>query len=184
MVDESKLNVFIGKMLGDLGGAFSVPMVRMGDKLGLYKALKEQGPMTPEELAGKTKVPNATRASGCRIKRRPVISISTPQRASSPCRRNRRWCSRTLTAQVYLQGAFDSRWRWWKTRRKSRPHFVQAKASAGAIRRRACSAPWGRFFRPSYHNNLVRSWPPALDGVAAKLERGATSPMSVAGTGF
>ena len=33
MVDEAKLNQFIGKILGDLGGAFSVPMVRMGDKL-------------------------------------------------------------------------------------------------------------------------------------------------------
>jgi hypothetical protein len=43
MVDEAKLNQFIGKILGDLGGAFSVPMVRMGDKFGLYKALKEQG---------------------------------------------------------------------------------------------------------------------------------------------
>ena len=56
MVDEAKLNQFIGKILGDLGGAFSVPMVRMGDKLGLYKALKEQGPMTPAELAAKTNV--------------------------------------------------------------------------------------------------------------------------------
>ena len=56
MVDEAKLNQFIGKILGDLGGAFSVPMVRMGDKLGLYKALKEQGPMTPTELAAKTNV--------------------------------------------------------------------------------------------------------------------------------
>jgi hypothetical protein len=26
MVDEAKLNQFIGKILGDLGGAFSVPM--------------------------------------------------------------------------------------------------------------------------------------------------------------
>ena len=43
MVDETKLNDFIGKMLGDLGGAFSVPMVRMGDRLGLYKALNESG---------------------------------------------------------------------------------------------------------------------------------------------
>jgi hypothetical protein len=41
MVDETKLNQFIGKILGDLGGVFSVPMVRMGDKLGLYKALNE-----------------------------------------------------------------------------------------------------------------------------------------------
>ena len=38
MVDETTLNQFLGKILGDLGGAFSVPMVRMGDKLGLYKA--------------------------------------------------------------------------------------------------------------------------------------------------
>ena len=29
-------------MLGDLGGAFSVPMVRMGDRLGLYKALEKR----------------------------------------------------------------------------------------------------------------------------------------------
>ena len=56
MVDETKLNEFIGKILGDLGGAFSVPMVRMGDKLGLYKALKEQGSLTPAELAAKTNV--------------------------------------------------------------------------------------------------------------------------------
>ena len=56
MVDETKLNTFIGKILGDLGGAFSVPMVRMGDKLGLYKALNEQGPMTPRDLAAKTKI--------------------------------------------------------------------------------------------------------------------------------
>ncbi len=56
MVDETKLNQFIGKILGDLGGALSVPLVRMGDKLGLYKALNEQGPMTSGELAAKTNV--------------------------------------------------------------------------------------------------------------------------------
>jgi hypothetical protein len=39
MVDETKLNAFIGQMLGDLGGALSVPLVRIGDRLGLYKAL-------------------------------------------------------------------------------------------------------------------------------------------------
>ncbi len=30
-----------------------------------------------------------------------------------------------------------------------------------------------RFFRPGYHNHLVAEWLPALDGVKAKLERGA-----------
>ena len=42
-VDEAKLNQFIGKMLGDLGGAFSVPTVRLGLRLGLFTALHEGG---------------------------------------------------------------------------------------------------------------------------------------------
>jgi hypothetical protein len=42
----------------------------------------------------------------------------------------------------------------------------------------------GRFFRVGYHNNLVSSWLPALDGVAAKLESGAKRPTLVAATGF
>ena len=29
-LDENKLHEFVGKMLGDLGGAFSVPTVRLG----------------------------------------------------------------------------------------------------------------------------------------------------------
>jgi hypothetical protein len=45
----------MGKILGDLGRARSVPAA-MGDKLGLYKAINEQGPMTPEELATKMNV--------------------------------------------------------------------------------------------------------------------------------
>src|SRR5579859_3426371 len=56
MVDESKLNQFIGQMLGDLGGALSVSMVRMGDRLGLYKALHASGALTPAELASKANV--------------------------------------------------------------------------------------------------------------------------------
>ena len=46
MVDEGKLNQFIGQMLGDLGGAVSVALVRMGDALGLYQTLHAKGAMT------------------------------------------------------------------------------------------------------------------------------------------
>ncbi len=46
-LDENKLNAFIGKMLGDLGGAFSVPTVRVGLRLGLFDALQRAGPRRP-----------------------------------------------------------------------------------------------------------------------------------------
>ena len=43
MANEEKLNQLIGQMLSDLGGASSVAMVRIGDALGLYKALHARG---------------------------------------------------------------------------------------------------------------------------------------------
>ena len=51
MVDDAKLHQFMAQMLSDLGGAASVALVRIGDALGLYKALHERGPMTVDELA-------------------------------------------------------------------------------------------------------------------------------------
>ena len=50
-IDENKLNELIGKMLGDLGGAFSVPTVRLGFRLGLFDTLHQGGPATSDELA-------------------------------------------------------------------------------------------------------------------------------------
>ena len=55
-IDEGKLNAFIGQMLSDLGGASSIAMVRLGDTLGLYRAIHDNGPMTSAELAKQAKV--------------------------------------------------------------------------------------------------------------------------------
>ena len=33
---DARLGELVGRVLGDLGGAFSVPLVRIGDGLGLY----------------------------------------------------------------------------------------------------------------------------------------------------
>ncbi len=143
-MDEAKLNAFIGKILGDLGGAFSVPMVRMGDKLGLYKALNEKGPMTPGELAADDK------RRGTLLARVDVAPGDFRLSRVRPCHgqvrlaaRNRRWFSLMLTAPSICKGLSISLWRWWRTSRRSRPRFAQAKASAGAIRRSACSARSG-----------------------------------------
>src|SRR6202521_5350134 len=56
MLDEAKLQLFIQKMLGDLGGATSVALVRIGHSLGLYKTLERAGPMTSAEFASKANI--------------------------------------------------------------------------------------------------------------------------------
>lgn len=39
---------------GDIGSSLGPIMIMLGDRLGMYKALSEQGPMTSNELAEKT----------------------------------------------------------------------------------------------------------------------------------
>jgi len=53
-IDESKLNSIIGQAVSDFGGTASAALVVIGDKLGLYKALRAAGPATPEDLAART----------------------------------------------------------------------------------------------------------------------------------
>src|SRR5207248_1284967 len=53
-INESKLNDFMGKAVGDLGAAMSACLAMIGDRLGLYKAMAGAGPMTPAQLATKS----------------------------------------------------------------------------------------------------------------------------------
>ncbi|HSV08509.1 MAG TPA: hypothetical protein VLI07_18480, partial [Candidatus Binatus sp.] len=51
---EAEIEQFVHKALGDVAGALTASLVVIGDKLGLYRALADHGPMTPAELAERT----------------------------------------------------------------------------------------------------------------------------------
>src|SRR5437588_491959 len=53
-MDQGKLDEFMGKLLHDMGAAATGALVLVGDKLGLYKALAEAGPLDPAGLADRT----------------------------------------------------------------------------------------------------------------------------------
>src|ERR1700716_2575959 len=54
VIDQAKLDEFMGRFVGDLGAALSASLVVIGDRLGLYRAMGDGEPGTPEELAGGT----------------------------------------------------------------------------------------------------------------------------------
>src|SRR5262245_51416661 len=53
-IDESRLNAFLGKAIGDMGAAISAVLILIGDELGLYRELA-RGPLTSLELATRTR---------------------------------------------------------------------------------------------------------------------------------
>lgn len=48
-INEEKMNQLFGRFLDDFGAVFHGAMVVIGDKLGLYKAIADGGPLTPGE---------------------------------------------------------------------------------------------------------------------------------------
>jgi len=53
-LDAEKLKEYAKRVFGALGGAMTSTMIYLGDRMGLYKALAESGPITSEALAERT----------------------------------------------------------------------------------------------------------------------------------
>ena len=50
-IDEAKLEAFMGQAVTDMGAIISAPLMLIGEKLGLYKAMAHAGPLTSQEVA-------------------------------------------------------------------------------------------------------------------------------------
>src|SRR4051794_13083869 len=183
-MDEARLNQFVGQMLSDLGGALSVSLVRIGDRLGLYKALHANGPMTSGELAVRTDTAERyvrewlahQAASGY------LSYESASGRFSLPPEQAMVFVD--PDSPVYMQGAFDIATVMIEGHALIEPAFRTGRGVGWAQQPQCLFCATGRFFRPSYHNHLTGSWLPALDGVVAKLERGAAVADVGCGEGF
>ena len=97
-MDNAKLNEFVGKALADLGGAFSVPLVRIGDRLGLYKALHAAAARSRGELP-RRHLPSDTQANGSRSRLPPPTFHMMRRQPGSRYRLSTRWSSPWRTAR-------------------------------------------------------------------------------------
>jgi 2-polyprenyl-3-methyl-5-hydroxy-6-metoxy-1,4-benzoquinol methylase len=172
-IDESKLNEFMGRAVGDIGAALSAALVLIGDELGLYKAMAASGPLTPGELARRTETTERyvrewlnNQAAGGYV----GYDAATGRYALPP---EQAAALADETSPAFLPGAFQL----IAAAMRAEPRVAQAFRSGGGL-------DWGehdpilfagteRFFRSGYLGNLVGAWIPALDGVEAKLKRGA-----------
>ncbi len=183
-LDMEKLQSFVGKMLGDLGGAFSVPTARIGFRLGLFSALDEGGPATAAELAKRVSLNErsvrewalAQAANGYVTYDADADNFSmSPEQAMVFVNKE---------SPVYLEGAFELTAAMIENQSKVEAGFrdgtgVEWGDTGGCL---FCSV--GAFFKPTYINSIVQSWLPALDGAEDKLKAGAKVADIGCGVGF
>ena len=171
-MDEAKLAEFMGKLVNDMGGAAMIANVILGEELGLYRAMADGTPVTPDELATKTGCNarlvrewlNAQAASGYVEHSNDHFRLPPEQALALAVEDSPVFVA---GGAVVLASLFIDK-----------DKLVQAMRGNGAL-------PWGdhhpgmfagteRFFRPGYRAHLVAEWLPALEGVVLKLEAGAT----------
>jgi 2-polyprenyl-3-methyl-5-hydroxy-6-metoxy-1,4-benzoquinol methylase len=173
--EQAEIDAFLGQVAADAAATFHAATVVLGDKLGLYKALADGGPATPAELAERT---------GCDA--RYLQEWLHAQVASGYCGHDPasgRFSLSPAQATVLTD--------------ESSPAFATGLMQVAAVVikdeerlardavRTGAGVGWHehhedlfsateRLFKPGYLANLVESWIPALDGVEAKLQAGAT----------
>src|SRR5437762_11394997 len=55
-IDSARQEEFVGKVVEQISGTMTTLLAAIGDRLGLFKNLAEQGPATSAELAARTRL--------------------------------------------------------------------------------------------------------------------------------
>ncbi|MCM8732098.1 class I SAM-dependent methyltransferase [Hephaestia sp. GCM10023244] len=183
-LDGDKLNQLVGKMLGDLGGAYSVPTVRIGLRLGLFDALHTEGPLTADDLAARLRLaPRYVREWALAQAANGYVTIdrATQRFSLSP---EQAMIFAIPDSPVYLEGAFDLAAAMIEGEPKVEAGFRTGEGVAWGDSAGCLFCAVGAFFRPGYVNAIVPSWLPALDDVVPRLEAGAKVADIGCGVGF
>jgi 2-polyprenyl-3-methyl-5-hydroxy-6-metoxy-1,4-benzoquinol methylase len=172
-LDESKLNEFVNKAVGDVGATLSSILVVIGDRLGLWKALANGEPVTAAELAKRTETAERyvsewldAQASAGYVTYEPAT-----RRYTLPAEQAAVLADETSPA--FFPGLFEVAAACWAATDKTTQNFRTGHGFEWGHHHPCLFQGTERFFRSSYIGNLMQAWIPALDGVQDKLTAGA-----------
>jgi SAM-dependent methyltransferase len=172
-IDEQKLEAFMHKAIGDMGAVISAPLMTIGERLGLYRAMAGAGPLTSAEVAERTDVAErsvrewlANQAAGGY-----VTYDAESDRYTLPDEHALALADED--SPFYILGAFELIASLYADESKILEAFKSGAGMGWHEHDHRLFRGTERFFRPGYRAHLIDEWIPALDGVQAKLERGA-----------
>lgn len=171
-INEDKMNAFLGKVVGDFGASLSSALVYIGQKLGLYKAMSDGGPVTPAELAQRTDTNERyvrewliNQAAGGYVDYDPEggrFSLTPEQ-------------SVALTDEqspFYIGGGFFVIKAMTSAVERIEDHFRKGGGMLWGEHHPDLFIGTEKFFRPGYSAHLVATWIPSLTGIEEKLKTG------------
>jgi len=172
-IDEGKLEEFMGKAVTDMGAIISAPLMIIGEKLGLYKAMAGAGPLTSQEVAERSGAAERSVREWLRNQAAGGYITYDPGSDRYTLPDEHALALADEESPFYILGVYDS----IASLYADEDRILEAFRTGGGMgwheHDHRLFRGTERFFRPGYKGNLVAEWIPALDGVQEKLERGA-----------
>jgi len=173
VLDEAKVEAFAGQVATDVATVLAGATTYIGHHVGLYAAMADAGPLTPDELAERTGAhPRYTRewlgaqaASGYVEHDADTGAFRLPPEHAAVLVDSR--------SPAYLAGAADCMAGIWAAADPVAADFTVGKGLPWHEHDPRVFSGTEELFRPSYETFLTSEWLPSLDGVEDKLEAGA-----------
>jgi SAM-dependent methyltransferase len=172
IIDEARLEAFMERFVGELGACATAPLVVIGDKLGLYKAMADSEPVTPAELAQRTQTNERyIREWLCQQAASEYVEYDAsdgtfrlpPEHALALA---------VDESPAFVPGAFQLLAAMIKDEPAITERFRSGDGFGWHEHHHDLFEGTERFFRPGYNAHLVAEWIPALDGVEERLNEG------------
>jgi 2-polyprenyl-3-methyl-5-hydroxy-6-metoxy-1,4-benzoquinol methylase len=184
VIDQAKLEAFVGRAVADLTAGYTGVMVSLGTRLGPYRAMAGAGPLSSRELAERAGCAeryvrewlNAQATGGYLAYHAASDTYELPPEQAEVLANE--------DSPFYVPVAWNVPASMWADEEKT----IAAIQSGGGVswgdhdRRMACGS--AGFFRNGYRANLVPNWLPTLDGVVERLAEGIEVADVGCGHGF
>jgi 2-polyprenyl-3-methyl-5-hydroxy-6-metoxy-1,4-benzoquinol methylase len=172
-MNPDRLNELLGRAVVDFGATFHAALVRIGDKLGLYRALADAGPQSPAELAERTGTAERyVREWLCNQAAGGYVTYDS-RTGKFHLSEEQAFALADESSPAFLPGAFQCALAAIKAEERLVERFKSGKGLGWHEHDPELFVGTERFFRPSYAANLISSWIPSLEGVEEKLIKGA-----------
>jgi SAM-dependent methyltransferase len=174
MIDQTKLESFLVRAVGDLSAGYGGVMVSLGSKLGLYKAMSGAGPISSRELAARAGCAERyvrewlnAQAAGGYVGYHAVSDTYelSPEQALVLADEE---------SPVFIPNAWQVPASMWFDEGKAIEAFRTGKGVAWSEHDGRLYCGVAAFYRNAYRGSLVPEWLPALNGVVEKLNAGIT----------
>ncbi|WP_399895637.1 class I SAM-dependent methyltransferase [Streptomyces sp. BBFR51] len=182
MTDENRVMEFLGRVVADNAAAFAGVSTSLGVRLGLYRAMSGAGPLTSDELASRTGLVERYTREWLAAQVAGAYVLHDPETDTYVLPDEHAAVLADASVPTYVGGGFTM----LKSLYGAEEELANAYRYGGGVSWQEYGPELAEgvaaFFRPGYEAVLVQEWLPAMEGVEAKLRRGAS--VADVGCGF